>query len=35
VLRRELKRAQVESFFAKQEATEVVLEGCGGTGVVC
>src|SRR5271168_5651843 len=31
VLRRELKRAQVESFFAKQEATEVVLEACGGS----
>ena len=29
VLRRELKRAQVEAFFAKQEATEVVLEACG------
>ena len=31
LLRRELKRAQVESFFAKQEATEVVLEACGGS----
>ncbi|MDQ2765200.1 MAG: IS110 family transposase [Pseudomonadota bacterium] len=31
VLRRELKRAQVETFFAKQEATEVVLEACGGS----
>ncbi len=31
VLRRELKRAQVESFFAKQEATAVVLEACGGS----
>ena len=31
VLRRELKRAQVEGFFAKQEATEVVLEACGGS----
>ena len=31
MLRRELKRAQVESFFAKQEATEVVLEACGGS----
>ncbi len=31
VLRRELKRAQVESFFAKQDATEVVLEACGGS----
>ncbi len=31
VLRRDLKRAQMESFFAKQEATEVVLEACGGS----
>jgi transposase len=31
VLRRELKRAQLESFFAKQESTEVVLEACGGS----
>ena len=31
VLRRELKRVQVEAFFAKQEATEVVLEACGGS----
>src|SRR3984885_5204683 len=31
MLRRELKRAQVESFFAKQQATEVVLEACGGS----
>jgi len=31
VLRCELKRGQVESFFAKQEATEVVLEACGGS----
>ena len=31
VLRRELKRGQVEAFFAKQEATEVVLEACGGS----
>jgi transposase len=30
-LRRELKRGQVESFFANQEATEVVLEACGGS----
>ena len=29
-LRRELKRHQVVSFFAKQPATEVVLEACGG-----
>jgi transposase len=31
VLRRELKRANMESFFAKQDATEVVLEACGGS----
>ena len=31
VLRRELKRGQMETFFAKQEATEVVLEACGGS----
>jgi transposase len=31
VLRRELKRGQVEAFFAKQDATEVVLEACGGS----
>ena len=31
VLRRELKRAQMESFFAKQPAIEVVLEACGGS----
>jgi transposase len=31
VLRRELKRGQVESFFAQQEATEIVLEACGGS----
>ena len=31
VLRRELKRAQVEAFFANQEATEGVLEACGGS----
>lgn len=31
VLRRELKRGQVEAFLAKQEATEVVLEACGGS----
>jgi transposase len=30
-LRRELKRSQVEEFFRKQEATEVVLEACGGS----
>jgi transposase len=29
VLRRELRRRQVEVFFAKQEADEVVLEACG------
>ena len=31
MLRRELKRARVEAFFAKQEATEVALEACGGS----
>ena len=31
VLRRELKRGQVEAFFRKQNATEVVLEACGGS----
>ncbi|HEX4369770.1 MAG TPA: IS110 family transposase [Rhizomicrobium sp.] len=31
VLRRELKRAQVAAFFGKQDATEVVLEACGGS----
>ena len=31
VLRRELRRGQVEAFFAKQDATEVVLEACGGS----
>jgi transposase len=31
VLRRELKRGQVEAFFRKQDATEVVLEACGGS----
>jgi transposase len=31
VLRRELKCNQVETFFGKQEATEVVLEACGGS----
>ena len=30
-LRRELRRSQVEAFFRKQEATEVVLEACGGS----
>jgi len=29
VLRRELKRSQMESFFGKQPPTEVVLEACG------
>jgi len=29
VLRRELRRGQVEGFFAKQKADEVVLEACG------
>jgi transposase len=31
VLRRELKRGQVEAFFSNQEATEVALEACGGS----
>jgi len=31
VLRRELKRHQVEAFFRKQPPTEVVLEACGGS----
>jgi transposase len=31
VPRRELKRTQMETFFAKQEPTEVVLEACGGS----
>jgi transposase len=31
ILRRELRRAQVEEFFAKQAPTEVVLEACGGS----
>jgi transposase len=31
VLRRDLKRGQVEAFFAKLPATEVVLEACGGS----
>jgi transposase len=31
VLRRELRRGQVEAFFAKQEPTEVVMEACGGS----
>jgi len=31
VLRRELRRHQLEAFFAKQPATEVVLEACGGS----
>ncbi|HEY1412787.1 MAG TPA: IS110 family transposase [Rhodopila sp.] len=31
VLRREIKRGQMEAFFAKQETTEVVLEACGGS----
>jgi len=31
VLRRELKRSQMESFFGKQPPTEVVLEACGGS----
>jgi transposase len=31
ILRRELKRGQLESFFAKQDPIEVVLEACGGS----
>ena len=31
VLRREIRRGQVEVFFAKQDPTEVVLEACGGS----
>ena len=31
VLRREIRRGQVEAFFGKQDATEVVLEACGGS----
>lgn len=31
VLRRDLRRAQLEAFFAKQPATEIVLEACGGS----
>jgi transposase len=31
VLRRDLRRGQVEAFFAKLEPTEVVLEACGGS----
>ena len=30
VLRRDLKRAEVETFFAKLDSTEVVMEACGG-----
>jgi transposase len=31
VLRREVKRTQVEPFFSKLRPTEVVLEACGGS----
>ncbi len=31
VLRREIRRGQIEVFFAKQDPTEVVLEACGGS----
>jgi len=31
VLRREIRRAQVEPFFAKAVSTEVVLEACAGS----
>ncbi len=30
VLRRDLKWAEVETFFAKVESTEVIMEACGG-----
>jgi transposase len=32
VLRRELRRAQVEPFFAKLAPTEIALEACAGSG---
>ena len=31
ILRRELKRGQVQDFFGKLPGTEVVLEACGGS----
>ena len=31
VIRRDLRRAQFEAFFAKQSPTEVVLQACGGS----
>ena len=31
VLRRELRRGQVETFFRKLPSTDVVLEACGGS----
>jgi transposase len=31
VIRRDLRRSQLEDFFAKQPATEVVMEACGGS----
>jgi len=31
ILRRELRRAQIEPFFGKLAPTEVVLEACGGS----
>jgi transposase len=30
VLRRDLKRAEVETFVAKLDSTEVIMEACGG-----
>jgi transposase len=30
VLRRDLRRAEVETFFAKLDSTEVIMEACGG-----
>ena len=34
VLRRELRRAQVEPFFRKLPPTEVALEACGGSRTI-
>jgi transposase len=31
ILRRELKRVQIEAFFSRLPGTEVVLEACGGS----
>ena len=30
VLRRDLRRTEVETFFAKIDSTEVIMEACGG-----